>query len=139
MFPYVHMPSAFVCDPICVANLYLVANSVKSICVSTCATIYFVYLFISLICQFTVIEKSDCDKMKLMLSVISKHCVKSDRIRSYSGPYLPTFALNTERYFVSLRIQPEYSVFLRIQSEYRKMRTRITPNTDTFTQWKSQS
>ena len=48
--------------------------------------------------------------------------VKSVRIRSYSGPYFPTFGLNTERYGVSLRIQ----------SEWGKIRTRITPNTDTF-------
>ena len=50
------------------------------------------------------------------------HCVKSVRIRSYSGPYFPAFELNTER----------YSVSLRIQSECCKIRTRITPNTDTF-------
>ena len=49
------------------------------------------------------------------------HCVKSVRIRSYSGPHFPAFGLNTERYGVSLRIQ----------SECGKMRTRITPNTDT--------
>ena len=29
-----------------------------------------------------------------------KRCVKSARIRSCSGPDLPTFALNTERYVV---------------------------------------
>ena len=40
----------------------------------------------------------------------------------FSGPYFPTFRLNTER----------YSVSLRIQSKCRKIRTRITPNTDTF-------
>ena len=51
-----------------------------------------------------------------------QHCVKSVRIRSYSGPHFPAFGLNTERYGVSLRIQ----------SECGKMRTRITPNTDTF-------
>ena len=34
----------------------------------------------------------------------------------------PGFGLNTER----------YEVFLRIQSECGKIRTRITPNTDTF-------
>ena len=45
-------------------------------------------------------------------------CVKSVRIQSYSGPYLPSFRLNTERYFVSLSIQ----------SECGKIRTRITPN-----------
>ena len=50
------------------------------------------------------------------------HCVKSVRIRSYSGPYFTVFGLNTER----------YGVFFRIQSEYGKIRTRITPNTDTF-------
>ena len=50
------------------------------------------------------------------------HCVKSVRIRSYSGPYFPALGLNAERYEVSLRIQ----------SECRKIQTRITPNTDTF-------
>ena len=48
--------------------------------------------------------------------------MKSVRIRSYSGPYFSAFGLNTER----------YSVSLRIQFECAKMRTRITPNTDTF-------
>ena len=50
------------------------------------------------------------------------HCVKNVRIRSYSGPHFPVFGLNTERYRVSLRIQ----------SECRKIRTRITPSTDAF-------
>ena len=49
-------------------------------------------------------------------------CVKSVRIWSYSGPHFPAFGMNTERYEVSLGIQ----------SECEKMRTRITPNTDTF-------
>ena len=35
------------------------------------------------------------------------HCVKSLRIRSYSGLRFPTFWLNTKRYRVSLRIQSE--------------------------------
>ena len=48
--------------------------------------------------------------------------MKSVRIRSYSGPYIPVFGLNAER----------YSVSLRIQSEWGKIRTRITRNTDTF-------
>ena len=51
-----------------------------------------------------------------------KHCVKRICIRSYSGPYFPAFGLNTERNGVSLRIQ----------SECEKIRTRITPNMDTF-------
>ena len=41
---------------------------------------------------------------------------------SFSGPYFLAFGLNTERYGVSLRIQ----------SEWGKMGTRKTPNTDTF-------
>ena len=43
-------------------------------------------------------------------------------MRNYSGPYFPTFGLNTERNRVSLRIQ----------SESGKIRTRITQNTNTF-------
>ena len=60
------------------------------------------------------------------LSEISKfcfHCVKSIFIRSFSGPYFPTFPPNTEG----------YSVSLRIQSECGKIRTTKTPNTDTST------
>ena len=43
------------------------------------------------------------------------HCVKSVHIRSCSGQHFPA-----------------HSASLRIQSEYGKMRTRITSNTDTF-------
>ena len=54
---------------------------------------------------------------------ISLHeCVKSVRIRSFSGPYFPPFGLNTER----------YSVSFCIQSECGKIQIRKTPNTDTF-------
>ena len=56
------------------------------------------------------------------LYLVSSHCVKIVRIRSYSGPHFTGFGLNTERYGVSFRIQ----------SESGKMHTRITPNTDTF-------
>ena len=48
------------------------------------------------------------------------HCVKNVRIRSYSGPHFSDFELNTDR----------YTVLLCIQSEYRRIQTRITPNTD---------
>ena len=59
----------------------------------------------------------------LELSKLLLHdSVKSVHIWSYSGPYFPAFGLNVERYFVSLRIQ----------SECGNMRTRLTPNTDTF-------
>ena len=50
------------------------------------------------------------------------HCAKSVRIWIYSGPDFPAFGLNTKRYFLSLHIQ----------SKCGKIRTRITPNTDTF-------
>ena len=50
------------------------------------------------------------------------HCLKSVRIRSFSGPYFAAFRLNREI----------NSVNLHIQSECEKMRTRKTPNTDTF-------
>ena len=48
--------------------------------------------------------------------------MKSVCIRSYTGPCFPAFGLNTER----------YEVLLRIQSECGKIRTRTTPNTNTF-------
>ena len=56
--------------------------------------------------------------------VTMKHLkfVKSVRTRSYFGPNFRAFELNTNKYEVSLRIQ----------SECRKMQTRITPNTDTL-------
>ena len=57
-----------------------------------------------------------------MANLIKIHCVKSDHIRSYSGQYFPAFGLNTGR----------YSVSLRIQSECGRIRTNISPNTDTF-------
>ena len=49
----------------------------------------------------------------IIVAVSYNHCVKSVRIRSYSGPHIPTFRLDMER----------YSVSLRIQSEWGKMRT----------------
>ena len=58
----------------------------------------------------------------LSRTIDTRGCVKSVRIRSYSGLHFPAFGLNTERYGISLRIQ----------SECGKMRTRITPNMDTF-------
>ena len=52
----------------------------------------------------------------------SVHCEKGVRIRSVSGTYFPAFRLNMEIYRVNLRIQ----------SECWKIRTRKTPNIDTF-------
>ena len=75
---------------------------------------------------FILITRSECGALPLgkyfTESKISKtHCLKIVRIRSYSGPHFPAFGLNTERYRVSLCTQFECG----------KMRTRITPNTDT--------
>ena len=50
---------------------------------------------------------------------ISRHCTKSAQIRSFFWPYFPVFGLN-------------YSVNLRIQSQYRKIRIRKTPYLDTL-------
>ena len=50
------------------------------------------------------------------------HFAKSVRIRSFSGPYSPTVGLNTEK----------YSVSLRTHSEWVKIWTSKTPNTNTF-------
>ena len=54
--------------------------------------------------------------------LVINHYLKSARIRGYSGPHFCAFRLNLQRYFVSLRIQ----------SKCEKIRTRITPNMDTF-------
>ena len=54
--------------------------------------------------------------------LLHSHCVKSVRIRSYSGPYFPAFGLNTEGYEVSFRVQ----------SKCGKIQIRITPTKDTF-------
>ena len=59
-----------------------------------------------------------CCQKKSKLGTLLDKCP----IRSYPRPHFPAFGLNTERYGVSLRIQ----------SECRKIRTSITPNTDTF-------
>ena len=57
-----------------------------------------------------------------VLNTFPRRRVKSVCIRRFSGPYFPAFGLNTKRYRVSLRIQ----------SECEKIRTRKTPDTDTF-------
>ena len=62
------------------------------------------------------------DNRKSENFLVVLHCVKSIRIWSFSGPYFLAFQLNMER----------YSVFLCIQPEWRKIRSRKTPNRDTF-------
>ena len=48
--------------------------------------------------------------------------MKIIRVQSYSGPHFPAFGLNSKR----------YSVSVHIQSERGEIRTRISPNTETF-------
>ena len=64
-----------------------------------------------------------CASMKGLGITPKCHCVKSARIRNYSGPHFPAFGLNADSRIL---------LSLRIQFECRKMRTRITPNTNTF-------
>ena len=75
---------------------------------------------------FTSDNKKNCTKYSLYHKIVTyltmEHYVKSVRIRSFSGPYFPAFGLNTDF----------YSVNLRIKSECEKMRSRKSPNTDTF-------
>ena len=61
-------------------------------------------------------------EIMIILKFSDPHCLKSVRIRSYSGSHFPAFGLNTESNGVSLRIH----------SKYGKMWTRITPNKDIF-------
>ena len=56
-------------------------------------------------------------------------CVKSVRIRSYSGPYFCCISRVRTEYEDILRISP-FSVGMRENAG--KMSTRITPITDTF-------
>ena len=59
---------------------------------------------------------------RILSSCLEWHCVKNVRIQSYSGPHFPAFGMSTGR----------YSVSLRIQSKFGKMRNRITPNKNIF-------
>ena len=45
--------------------------------------------------------------MCLLAFLFVLHCVKSVRIRNFSGPQFPAFRLNTERYGLSFEIQSE--------------------------------
>ena len=67
------------------------------------------------------LTEKQAEENYICVPIFYTHCVKGVRIRSYSGPYFPVFGLNTERY-----------VSFRIQSEFGEIRTRISPNTDTF-------
>ena len=55
-------------------------------------------------CSVTKIKNK---KHVIVKNFNSEHCIKSVRIQSFSGSYLPAFRLNTEIYRVNLRIQSE--------------------------------
>ena len=61
-------------------------------------------------------------RLELHARSFHSRCVKSVRIRSFFGLFLPIFGLTTEI----------YSVNLRSQSKCEKIQTRKTLNTDTF-------
>ena len=71
-------------------------------------------LFIRKIVEKYFKRKSHCPRVI--------HYVKSVRVWSFSSPHFPAFVLNTERYGVSHHFHTECG----------KIRTRKTPNTDTF-------
>ena len=74
------------------------------------------------LCETWLIANNEEVIQSGLLLKFNEHYVKGARIWSYSGLHFPAFGLNTER----------YSVSLYIQSKCGEMRTRITPNTDTF-------
>ena len=72
------------------------------------------------------VQCKDTEFSLIFFSFLAIHCVKSVRIRSYSGPH---FSRIRTEYGEILRISP-YSV--RMRENAGKRQTRITPNTDTF-------
>ena len=86
-----------------------------------CSTFYLVKMTFSTGISWTLFHKAlflKCPEKDKNLKAIQ--CVKSVHIWSYSGPHFHALGLM------------QYSASLRIQSECGKMRTRITPNTETF-------
>ena len=63
----------------------------------------------------------------MVFTVKNAHCLKGVRIWSYSGPHFSSFSRFRTEYREILSL---YSV--RMRENAGKIRTRITPNTDTF-------
>ena len=87
---------------------------------STSFTWSFLELFVPFFC--------DCQEnfsTPRNLSILRKdlHCVKSVRIRSFSGLYFPTFGTNTETHGLPLRIQSECG---EIRTKKLRIRTLFT-------------
>ena len=55
------------------------------------------FLYSFTVSYFTFNEKSKCDKINIVLSVISIPYVKSARMRSFSGPYIVCMRENTDQ------------------------------------------
>ena len=84
-------------------------------------------IYLSLCARLPQIRRGahGCDsenQREAIMEISDLDCVTNFRIRSVSGPHFPAIRLNTEIQGVSLHIQ----------SECGKIRTRKTPNTDTF-------
>ena len=104
----------------------------RGFCVQTIRMFCFVFVYFldfkELKFQYFNFQRSNYDSFKTSEFCCKEgfhhcmYCVKSVRIRSYSGPYFPAFRLNMERCGISLRIQ----------SKCGRIRTIITPNTDIF-------
>ena len=58
--------------------------------------------------DFRALHQNVGKKICYKFSTQTNHCLKSVRIRSYSGPYFPTFGLTTERHSLSLRIHSKF-------------------------------
>ena len=71
-------------------------------------------------------SRAECWLLKL------PHWVKSVCVRSYSGMHIPAFGLNTERYFVSLRIRQNTG---KCRPESLRIRTLFTQCQLTYCIW----
>ena len=87
------------------------------------STVLFSYKIVHISIKFFfVFVFSVGESRRICVIIRITHSIKKIRIWSFSGPYIPAFWLNTEIYGVNIRIQ----------SDYGNIRTRKTPNTDTF-------
>ena len=82
----------------------------------------FLYSLVHSLTRFPLYTYLFTRSMKKCKLQQADHCLKSIRIWSFSSPYFLVLRFNMEIYFLSGHIQ----------SECGEMRTRKTPNTDTF-------
>ena len=74
---------------------------------NSCIKLYCVLIFNRQIYQNEKKKKINLFSVNVPFKIMRKHshCVKSVRIRSYSGPYFPAFGLNAERSPYSVQMQ----------------------------------